>query len=180
MDSGMKFGHKQQSDAISKGKIEEKIPYRLCFKDRVKDTDTSLIEEKRTSQRFYDQERLQSRKVLRLTRVHSVEAVQTNSFHGDDSTIRLTKRIPSVERRTIPPSLYLPYLLVNKDAYITPVFNMATYKGFRTQEERKRLSLSKQLERYQKNLLHEGNSEEKCSAVPAVIDISKPAKLNVR
>ena len=180
MDSGLKFDHKQQMDG-GKREFDERIPYGPCFTDRVKNTDTLPVEVKRTSTSgFYNPERSQSRKVLPLTRLNSVDAIQTNTFHGDYSSMRLTKRISSVERPTMPPSLHLPYLLVNKDAHITPVFNMATYKGFRTQEERKSLSWSRQLERDHKHLFHDGKLEEKCFAVPTVIDISKPAKLNAR
>ena len=173
MDSSLKFN---QENVANIDDNEKRIPYRLCYKDRMKVTETWPVKEKIMSIRFHEQEGLESRKVLRLTKVNSVNAIQTNTIQ-DGNSIKLNRSISSVERRTTQ-SLYLPYLLVNKDAYITPVFNMASYKGFRTQEERKSLALSRSLDRDHKQLFHDG--KDKCLAAPAVIDISKPAKLYSR
>ena len=124
MDSSLKFN---QENVANIDDNEKRIPYRLCYKDRMKVTETWPVKGQIMSVRFHEQERLGSRKVLRLTKVNSVNAIQTNTIQ-DGNSVKLNRSISSVEQRTTP-SLYLPYLLVNKDAYITPVFNMATYKG---------------------------------------------------
>ena len=124
---------------------------------------------------FKEPERQDTRKVLRLTKVNSVDKIQTKAIQDGNYGNITNRSVNSVERRTTP-NLYLPYLLGNKDN-ITPVFNMATHGGFRTQQERKCLAFTRTLQRDHKELFS-GIRKEKRSTV--VINISRPVQINSR
>lgn len=172
MDSSLKFDHGSAENIYNN---EKRIPYRLCYNDKIKVIPTRPVyEEKISNTTFQEQE---SRAVLPLAKVNSVDIIQTKIIH-DANNIRNRRSVTSMERRTTP-SLYLPYLLGNKpDADITPVFNTATYRGFRTQQDRKCFAFSRTLERDQKQLFD--GKVDKRLATPAVIDISKPIQLQSR
>ena len=168
MDSSLKFD--QDSD------IEKRIPYRLCCKeDRLKGITTRPVNEVQINNSTqHGPERLESREVLRLTKVNSVDIIQTKAIQDGNSIKK--RSVSSLERR-ITPSLYLPYLLVNKEADIPTVFNKATYRSFRTQEERRWLAFTRSLQRDHKQLV---DSKDERLVNAAVIDISNPAKLHSR
>lgn len=174
MDSSLKFDQDSAGDIDN---IEKTIPYRLgCKKDRIKVVTTRPVNEVQINNSTqHEPERLQSREVLRLTKVNSVDIIQTNAIQdGRNSTKK--RSVTSLERRTTP-SLYLPYLLGNKEADKPTVFNKATYRSFRTQEERKCLAFTRSLQRDHKQLI-DGKDKRLVSA--AVMDISNPAKLHLR
>lgn len=172
MDSSLKFD--QESDIDNS---EKRTPYRLCYKDRIKVITTQPVNaDKIINTSLSEPERLASREVLRLTKVNSVDIIQTKTIH-DGNSIK-NRSATSVERQTTP-SLYLPYILGNKGADTAPVFNKATYRSFRTQEERKCLAFSRSLERDQKQP-ELFNGKDKRLAAAAVLDISKPAQLHSR
>lgn len=160
-----------QDSAADIDNNEKRIPYRLCYKDRIKVITTRPVNEVQINKStFYEPERLESRGVLRLTKVNSVDVIQTKTIQDGNST--KNRCVTSLERRTTP-SLDLPYLLGN----IPPVFNKATYRSFRTQEERKCLAFTRSLQRDHKQLI---DSNDKRLVTAAVIDISNPAKLHSR
>ena len=173
MDSSLKFDQDSVGDIDN---IERRIPYRLCCeKDRIKVVTTRPVNGVEiNSSTSHEPERLVSREVLRLTKVNSVDIIQTEAIQDGNS---IKKRcVTSLDRRTTP-SLYFPYLLGNKEADIPPVFNKATYRSFRTQEERKCLAVTRSLQRDHKQLI---DSRNKRLVPAAVIDISNPAKLHSR
>jgi len=172
MDSSLKFDQDSAGDIDN---IEKRIPYRLgCKKDRIKVVTTRPVNEVQINNSTqHEPERLQSREVLRLTKVNSVDIIQTNAIQDGNSTKK--RSVTSLERRTTP-SLYLPYLLGNKEADKPTVFNKATYRSFRTQEERKCLAFTRSLQRDHKQLI-DGKDKRLVSA--AVMDISNPAKLHL-
>lgn len=172
MDSSLKFDQDSAGDIDN---IEKRIPYRLgCKKDRIKVVTTRPVNEVQINNSTqHEPERLQSREVLRLTKVNSVDIIQTNAIQDGNSTKK--RSVTSLERRTTP-SLYLPYLLGNKEADKPTVFNKATYRSFRTQEERKCLAFTRSLQRDHKQLI-DGKNKRLVSA--AVMDISNPAKLHL-
>lgn len=122
-------------------------------------------------------ERLESREILRLAKVYSVDTIQTKSTQDGNSVKH--RSVTSMERRTTP-SLYLPCILGNKGADMVPVFNKTTYRGFRTQEERKCLAFSRSLQRDHKQPELFTDGKYKRLGTAAVIDISKPAQLHTR
>lgn len=172
MDSSLKFDQDSAGDIDN---IEKRIPYRLgCKKDRIKVVTTRPVNEVQINNSTqHEPERLQSREVLRLTKVNSVDIIQTNAIQDGNSTKK--RSVTSLERRTTP-SLYLPYLLGNKEADKPTVFNKAKYRSFRTQEERKCLAFTRSLQRDHKQLI-DGKDKRLVSA--AVMDISNPAKLHL-
>lgn len=172
MDSSLKFDQDSAGDIDN---IEKTIPYRLgCKKDRIKVVTTRPVNEVQINNSTqHEPERLQSREVLRLTKVNSVDIIQTNAIQDGNSTKK--RSVTSLERRTTP-SLYLPYLLGNKEADKPTVFSKATYRSFRTQEERKCLAFTRSLQRDHKQLI-DGKDKRLVSA--AVMDISNPAKLHL-
>lgn len=167
-----------KSDQESTGEIDniERIPYRLCCKtDRIKVISTKPVtEEQINSSALHEPERPGSREILRLTKVNSVDIIQTKAIQ-DGNSIK-ERGVTSLERQTMP-SLYLPYLLGNKEADIPLVFNNATYKSFRTQEERRCLAFARSLQRDHKQL---NDSKNKRLVPAAVIAISNPVKLHSR
>lgn len=175
MNSAIKFD--QENAGIEKN--EERIPYRLCYKDRIKVINIRPTNEDKiidtTRDQLHEPDFPETREVLRMATVNSVDAIQTRAIHEQYENTK-NRSVTSMERRATP-GLYLPYLLGNKDN-ITPVFNMATYKGFRTQEERKCWAFTKTLERDQKELF--GGKEKRLTSTTAVMDISKPVQLHSR
>lgn len=131
MDKSFKFDQDSAGDVDNNKK---KIPYRLCCKkDRIKVISTSG-----------EPERLGSREVLRLSKVNSVDIIKAKTTHDSNSIEK--RSVTSLERRNTH-SLYLPYLLGNKVADVPTAFNKATYRSFRTQEERKCLAFTRSLQR---------------------------------
>ena len=158
------------------GNIDKRIPYRLCCKTDIKVITTKPVNEKQiNNSALHERERPESREVLRLTKVNSVDIIQTKAAIQDGNSIK-GRSVTSLERQTTP-SLYLPYLLGNKEADIPLVFNNATYKSFRTREERRCLAFAKSLQRDYKQL---NDSKDKRLAPAAVIAISNPVKLHSR
>lgn len=169
MDSSLKF---DQESAVDIDNIDKRTSYRLCYKDRIKVISARSNADKTINTTL----REPSREVLRLTKVNSVNIIQTKIIH-DGNSIK-DRSVTSVERRTTP-SLYLPHILGNKCADIAPAqFNKATYRSFRTQQERKCLAFSRSLERDKQLELF--NGKDKRLGTTAVIDISKPAPLHSR
>ena len=177
MDSVLKF---DQENADISVKNEEKTPYRLCYRDRIKviNTRPALNEDKIINTTFHETEKPETREVLRMAKVNSVDIIQTKAIHENYAgNIPKTRSVTSMEGRTTP-SLYLPYLLGNTNN-ATPVFNLATYKGFRTLQERKSMAFTRTLERDHKQLIN-GPGKSKRLLTPAVIDISRPIQLYSR
>lgn len=175
MDSSLKF---DQECAVDFDNNEKRTPYRLCYNDRIKVINAQAVNaDKIINPSLREPERLASREVLRLTRVNSVDIIQTKTIH-DGNSIKNKSATP-MERRTTP-SQYLPYILGNKGADVAaPVFNKATYGSFRTQEERKFQAFSRGLERDHKQP-ELFNGKDQRLATTAVLDISKPAQLHSR
>lgn len=176
MNSAIKFD--QDNAGIEKN--EKRIPYRLCYKDMIKVINIRPTNEDKiidtTRDQLHEPDCPETREVLRMATVNSVDAIQTRAIHEHYGNIK-NRSVTSMERRATS-GLYLPCLLGNKDCHnITPVFSMATYKGFRTQEERKSWAFTKTLERDQKELF--GGKEKRLTST-TVIDISKPAQLHSR
>lgn len=117
-----------KSDQESTGdidNIEKRIAYRLCCKtDRIKVITTKTVNEVQiNSSALHEPQRLEAREVLRLTKVSTVDKIQTKAIQdgkADGNSIK-ERSITSLERQTTP-SLYLPYLLAD----IPLVFNKAT------------------------------------------------------
>ena len=173
MDKSFKFDQDSAGDVDSNNK---KIPYRICCeKDRIKVISTRSINGVPINNSTSGEpERLVSREVLRLSKVNSVEIIKAKTIQDSNSIEK--RSVTSLERRTTP-SLYLPYLLGNKVADIPTVFNKATYRSFRTQEERKCLAFTRSLQRDHKQLI---DSRDRRLTNAAVIDISNAAKLHSR
>lgn len=85
MDSSSKFDQDSAGDIDN---IEKRIPYRLgCKKDRIKVVTTRPVNEVQINNSTqHEPERLQSREVLRLTKVNSVDIIQTNAIQDGNST----------------------------------------------------------------------------------------------
>jgi len=84
MNSSLKFEQDSAGDIYN---IEKRIPYRLCCKeDRIKvgtKRPANKVQIINSSQ--HEPERLESREVLRLTKVNSVEIVQTKATQDKNS-----------------------------------------------------------------------------------------------
>ena len=173
MDSSLKLDQDSAGDIDNN---EKTTPYRLCCKkDRIKVITTRPLNEVQiNNSTSHEPERLESREVLRLTKVNSVDIIKMKTIQDGSSIDK--RAITSLERRTAP-SLYLPYLLGNKEPDIPTVFNKATHRSFRTQEERKYLAFTRSLQREHKQLI---DSKDKRLVNAAAIDISNPAKLHSR
>jgi len=174
MNSALKF-HQENADIDNDAK---KIPYRLCCKERIKIISTRLEDQdKIINTTLHEPNRPETREVLRMTKVNSVDNVETKEALESCSCGPITRSVTSMERRATP-SLYLPYLPGTKHN-ITPVFNMATYGGFRTLQERKCLAFARTLERNHKQLFN-GSGKAKRLPAQTVIDVSKPIHLQSR
>lgn len=173
MDKSFKFDQDSAGDVDSNNKT---IRYRLCCeKDKIKVISTRPINEVPINNPTSGEpERLVSREVLRLSKVNSVAIIKAKTIQDSNSIDK--RSVTSLDRRTTP-SLYLPYLLGSKVADLPTVFNKATYRSFRTQEERKCLAFTRSLQRDHKQLI---DSRDRRLANVAVIDISNPAKLHSR
>lgn len=175
MDKSFKFDQDSAGDVDSNNK---KIPYRLCCeKDRIKVISTRPITDEvpiTNNSTSGEPERLLSREVLWLSKVNSVDIIKAKTIQDSNSIEK--RSVTSLERRNTQ-SLYLPYLLGNKVTDIPTVFNKATYRSFRTQEERKCLAFTRSLQRDHKQLI---DSRDKRLANAVVIDISNAAKLHSR
>ena len=165
MDSNFKSDQESTGDIDN---IEKKLPDRLCCKtERIQViTKRPVNEVQINSSALHKPGRSESRKVLRLTKVNSVDIIQTKAIQ-DGNSIK-NRSVTSLERQTTS-CLYLPYLPL--------VFNKATYKSFRTQEERKCLAFSRSLQRDHKQL---NDSKDKRLVPAAVIEITNPVKLHSR
>lgn len=162
MNSSLKLN--QQADADeNKGRIS----HRLCYKDK----QDNII-----NMNMHEAEKPGTREVLRFAKVNSAEEVQREMIHEDCSNIK-PRSVTSMDRRANR-GIYLSYLLGNNNDLVTPVFNMATYRGFRTQQERKCLALIRTLDRSHNELLH--GKQKRLTPTSAVIDIAKPAQLHAR
>ena len=171
MNSSLKLDQEKADAKENEGRIS----YRLCYKDRRKLLLTRpTSEDNIINTNLHEAERPGTRKVLRLARVNSVEEVQTKVIHEHCGNIK-PRSVTSMDRRANR-GIYLPYLLGNNDNLVTPVFNMASYKGFRTQQERKCLALIRTLDHNE--LLH--GKKKHWTPTSAVIDITKPAQLHAR
>ena len=167
MDSNLKSDEESTGDTDNIGK---RMPYRVCSKtDRIKVITTKPVNEMQiNSSALHKPGRPESRKVLRLTKVNSVDVIETKAIQDGNS---IKKRSVSFLERQTTPCLYLPYLplVFNRDK--------ATYKSFRTQEERKCLAFTRSLQRDHKQL---NDSKDKRPVPAAVIEISNPVKLHSR
>ena len=173
MNSALNFA--QENAGIENFKKEKRTPYRLCYKDEINILPTNENKIINTTS-LREPDCPGTRQVLQMATVNSVDAIETRAIHEHCGNIK-NRSVTSMGRR-VTPELYLPCLLGNKDN-ITPVFNMVTHKGFRTQEERKCWALTKTLERDHKELFG-GKEKRSMSTTAAVIDISKPAQLHSR
>ena len=173
MDSSLKLDQDSAGDTDNN---EKTAPYRLCCKkDRIKVITTRPLNEVQiNNSTSHEPERFDSREVLRLTKVNSVDNIKMKTIQDGSGIDK--RAITSLERRTAP-SLYLPYFLGNKGPDMPTVFNKATHRSFRTQEERKYLAFTRSLQREHKQLI---DSRDKRLVNAAVIDISNPAKLHSR
>ena len=167
MDSNLIIKSDQESTGDIDN-IEQKLSYRLCCKtERTKVITTKPVNEMQiNSSALHKPGRPESRKALRLTKVNSVDIIQTKAIQDGNSIKK--RSVSSLERQTTP-CLYLPYLPL--------VFSKATYKSFRTQEERKCLAFTRSLQRDHKQL---NDSKDKRPVPAAVIEISNPVKLHSR
>lgn len=145
----------------------EEMAYRLGWKERriklenIRETINSTV---------IKPERTRARSVLRIAKVDTVDEIQSKfETHDNVKTRSLTSR-----ERSTSPGLYSPCLLEN-----TSVFNMTTYKGFRTQQQRRNLAFARTLERKHNELFHD-KEKRLASNTMALLDISKPAKIHSR
>lgn len=89
MDSSLKF---DQESAVDIDNIDKRTSYRLCYKDRIKVISARSNADKTINTTL----REPSREVLRLTKVNSVNIIQTKIIH-DGNSIK-DRSVTSVER----------------------------------------------------------------------------------